>query len=115
MTDLRSNHDSRRRHIIASVAGGLLLLGSLAAVAAEQPGGTERKTATIPVQGMACVSCAATVKRAVKTVDGVSDVEVSLAARSVRFTYAPAVASPERIADTINSLGYKAGAPVETK
>lgn len=73
------------------------------------------KTAAIPVEGMACVSCAATVKRTVKAISGVSDVEVMLAKRSVRVTYAPGEVSPERIAAAINELGYKAGAPADAQ
>ena len=68
---------------------------------------------SIPVEGMACISCAAYVKRTVKAVEGVSDVEVSLTTRTVRLTYDPAVVSPEDVAAAIEALGYSAGSPVE--
>ena len=112
MNILRSRQHSRRS--VAVLAASVLLLGSLTGIAGE-PGGTERKTVTIPVEGMACMSCAATVKRTVKAIDGVSEVHVNLVGRSVRLAYVPGVASPERIAATISSLGYKAGLPVEVK
>lgn len=82
-------------------------LGVLTATAAEP------EMISIPVEGMACISCAAYVKRTVKAVEGVSDVEVSLTTRTVRLTYDPAVVSPEDVAAAIEALGYSAGSPVE--
>ena len=73
------------------------------------------KVVVIPVEGMVCISCAATVKRAIKKMDGVSDVEVSLEDRTARVTYMPAKVSPERITAVIDKLGYKAGAPREAQ
>lgn len=69
------------------------------------------KVATIPVEGMVCISCAASVKQAVKALDGVSTVEVMLTKGSVQVTYAPSRLAPDRIVSAINALGYKAGAP----
>jgi Cu+-exporting ATPase len=57
---------------------------------------------------MACVVCAATVRKTVKSLDGVSRVEVSLEKRSARVTYAAGRLSPERIVAAIDKLGYKA-------
>ena len=109
------------RRIALAFASAVLLLGSptyvLAAVlAAETPAATSDnqpalKTIVIPVQGMACVVCAATVKNAVKSLPGVSRVEVSLEKRGAHVTYAPNKLSPDRIAAAINKLGYKAGIP----
>ena len=69
------------------------------------------KTVDIPVDGMACVVCAASVRKTVKSLDGVSRVEVSLEKRSARVTYADGRISPERIVAAIDKLGYKAGTP----
>ena len=73
------------------------------------------KTVVVPVAGMSCVSCAAAIKRSVKNLKGVSEIEVSLATRSMRVTYTPDVISPDRIVAAVNALGYQAGRPVAEK
>lgn len=124
----KSNASGGGRRTFLSIGGLLTLLaGGLATLLAplgspQAAEGTpavsqtiDLKVATIPVEGMACVSCAAAVKRAVKAMDGVSDVEVMLAKRSVRVTYAPGRVSPDRIGAAINELGYKAGTPADAQ
>jgi copper chaperone CopZ len=66
-------------------------------------------------KGMVCVACAATVKRALKSIDGVSNVEVSLEKRTVQVTYAPDKLSPDRLVAAVNKAGYSAGAPKEVE
>lgn len=72
---------------------------------------TATATTFIPIEGMSCGSCAATVKRTVKAIDGVTEVEVSLEHRGARVSYVAREVSPDRIAAAINQLGYKAGQP----
>jgi copper ion binding protein len=72
-------------------------------------------TYTIPVQGMSCGSCVSNVKKTVKALDGVQDVEVNLEKREAKVSFARTEVSPEEIQKTINELGYKAGKPVEVK
>jgi copper chaperone CopZ len=79
--------------------------------AATPTGNAQLKTVVIPVDGMVCFACAATIKRTVKSLGGVSSTEVSLEKRTVQVTYAADQLTPERIAAAINKLGYKAGAP----
>lgn len=69
------------------------------------------RTVTIPVEGMSCMSCVARLKRALKSIDGVIDVEVSLEHREARVYYLDTKVSPQHFVDAINSLGYKAGTP----
>ncbi len=76
---------------------------------AQAPAAT--KAAFIPVEGMSCGSCAANVKRAVKGMNGVTQVEVSLEQRGVKVHYLESKVTPEQVAATINQAGYKAGAP----
>ena len=64
--------------------------------------------ATLPVEGMSCGACAARIKRTLKGIDGVADVEVSLAERNVRVRYADGKVTPEHLAAAVNELGYKA-------
>ena len=111
----------RSRAVLLALAGSFALLGMPehphAASETPRPAvqAADLRTSLIPVDGMACVSCAATVKRTVKAMDGVSNVEVMLAKRSVQVTYAPGRVSPERIAAAIDGLGYKAGTPTHTQ
>jgi copper chaperone CopZ len=51
------------------------------------------------------------VKRTLKAIDGVSEVEVNLERRSARVTYAPGRVAPEKLVAAINRLGYRAGTP----
>lgn len=95
----------------AALAFGLYAVSATDAMAAPSNNGSAVETIVIPVEGMACVACAATVKKAVKSLAGVSNVEVSLGARSAKVTYAPDKVSPDRIAAAIDEAGYKAGAP----
>jgi len=73
------------------------------------------KTVLIPVEGMACVACAASVKRALKALDGVSEVEVNLERRSATVKYANDKVTPERLVAAITKLGYRAGTPKEVE
>ncbi|WP_291178018.1 copper ion binding protein [Gimesia sp.] len=69
----------------------------------------------LPVEGMSCGACAARVKGTLKGIDGVADIEVSLAERHVRVRYADEKVNPERLAEAINELGYKASVPAARK
>lgn len=80
-------------------------------VAANVVSNAATKTTFIPVEGMSCSSCAATVKRGVKGIDGVAAVEISLEHRGARVRYAEDKVSPDQIAAAITQLGYKAGHP----
>lgn len=80
-------------------------------VSAEVSG--ETKTVRIPVQGMNCVVCAASVKKALQSIDGVQEAEISLERREARVRYyVEGKVSPEQLVAAVNQLGYKAGTPV---
>jgi copper chaperone CopZ len=64
---------------------------------------------------MSCGSCVSNVKKTVKAMDGVEDVEVSLEKREAKVSFAHTEVSPEEIQQAISGLGYKAGKPVEVK
>lgn len=70
---------------------------------------------TIPVEGMTCAACAGSVRSTLREISGVRDVNVDLAQRSVRVTYAEASGGPERFTEAINRLGYRAGAPAPVR
>lgn len=67
------------------------------------------REATIPIEGMSCGSCVARVKRSLKSMDGVVDVEVSLEHRNAVVRFDQAKTTPERLVAAINDLGYTAG------
>ena len=69
-------------------------------------------TVSIPVEGMSCGSCAASVKRTAKGIDGVRNAEVDLAGRRARVEYVEGRTSPEQISAAIRQLGYQPGRPV---
>lgn len=70
------------------------------------------ETVRIPIQGMSCAVCAANVKRALQSIDGVQEAEISLERREARVRYGEGKVSPEQLVAAVNELGYKAGTPV---
>ncbi|RUL83552.1 heavy-metal-associated domain-containing protein [Tautonia sociabilis] len=66
---------------------------------------------TIPVEGMSCGACAASIKQRLRSLDGVAEVEVSLEHRHARVRYSEGAVTPERLAAEINGLGYRAALP----
>lgn len=81
-----------------------------------RPSATEEanlKTVIIPIEGMSCAACAARVKKALTSIDGVADVEVNLADRNARVRFAPSKLSPDRLVSAVNGLGYHASTPTE--
>lgn len=69
----------------------------------------------IPVDGMVCSACQSTVKKTVKSLDGVKDAEVSLENKIAFITYYPNLIKPGQIQKAINNEGYTAGKPQEVK
>lgn len=63
---------------------------------------------TLTVTGMTCGGCESAVTRALSTMEGVRDVTASHTTNSVTLKYDPALATPERIAERIEKLGYAA-------
>jgi copper chaperone CopZ len=102
---------------IAALAGALVLAGceSGNARSAASTNEAEMKTVVMPVEGMSCVACVARVKKALKEIDGVGDVQVNLAQRNARIRFAPSKLSPSRLVAAVNGLGYRAGPPTEVR
>lgn len=73
------------------------------------------KTVTMPVEGMSCGSCVSSIKKTVKSLEGVQQVSVSLEKRQATVTYAQEKISPEQIREAIQQKGYKTGKMVEVK
>ena len=115
---------SRRRLIVA----GVVLLGFGAAVAvwwqvymvtapeaehtAAFPDDAEAEAVVIPVEGMVCAVCTATVRRALRGVEGVDAVTVSLAQRRAVVTYRPGVIEPGELQQRLEeATRFRIGPP----
>lgn len=73
------------------------------------------QTVKMPVDGMVCNACQSNVKKTIKSIDGVSDVEVSLEKKFAQFTYDPKKVKLEQVQKAVNDKGYTAGKPQEVK
>lgn len=61
---------------------------------------------TLPVTGMTCANCVATVERSTKKVAGVRGAVVNFASEKVTVNYDPAVATPQAVIERIQRAGY---------
>ena len=75
---------------------------------AEKPAGARIE---IPVEGMTCAACQASVQKALQRQPGVLDAAVNLMLKSAAVTYDPAVATPEGLVEAIRDTGYEAELP----
>ena len=73
------------------------------------------QTVKMPVDGMVCNACQSTVKKAIKSVEGVSVAEVSLEKKFAAFTYDPKIVKVEQVQKAVNDQGFQAGKPQEVK
>ena len=62
---------------------------------------------SIPVEGMTCASCVARVEKTIAKFDGISNVIVNLATEKVTIEYDSAVVDLNRLAETVEDIGYK--------
>ena len=67
---------------------------------------------SIPIEGMTCNACVASIKKELKSLDALESVEVSLQHRNATVFYKEGTITPQQIQDAINEIGYKAGEPV---
>ena len=81
----------------------------------EQTNQVVMQTIKMPVDGMVCNACQSNVKKTIKSIDGVSDVEVSLEKKFALFTYDPKIVKLEQVQKAVNDKGYTAGKPEEAK
>lgn len=63
------------------------------------------------VTGMTCAACQANVEKAVKKLDGVSNVDVSLLANSMKVEFDEATVSTDTICAAVQEIGYGASVP----
>lgn len=61
---------------------------------------------TFDIDGMHCTGCSAAVEKAVSGLEGVTDVNVNLAAGKAYIRFNPQIIQPDTIADRIENAGY---------
>jgi P-type Cu+ transporter len=66
---------------------------------------------TIPVSGMHCAGCQASVQRALNATPGVREATVNLMTNHATVTYDPGVVSSQELVDRIRETGYEAELP----
>jgi copper chaperone CopZ len=62
--------------------------------------------AIISIGGMHCPACSARVVKALKSLPGVQEAEVSLEAKEAKVTYISGKITPELLQQTVNEAGY---------
>src|SRR5918999_3839208 len=95
---LRDEHAARQAH-----RGGLIM-----ATMTEPTAGAK---IDIPVQGMTCAACQASVQKALQRQPGVLDGSVNLMMQNAAVTYDPAVTQPAALVEAIRETGYEAELP----
>ena len=65
------------------------------------------KDVTLKVQGMTCGHCVSSVKGALESVDGISDVEVNLAEGTVHAKYDESKVNLDQMKSLIDDQGYE--------
>jgi copper chaperone len=69
------------------------------------------QTETLKVTGMTCGGCISKITKALKTVSGVSDVEVSLSAGEATVQYDEQKTSSDQLKSAVKSAGYGVDVP----
>ncbi|MCJ8163272.1 heavy-metal-associated domain-containing protein [Pontibacter sp. E15-1] len=99
--------------LLAVMLGGCSDPEQVPGAATQDLSASKLKRTTIPIEGMTCNACVASVKSKLKSLEGVQQIEVSLQHRNVTFSYQPSELTPSQVQQAINEIGYKAGTPIE--
>jgi Cu+-exporting ATPase len=67
---------------------------------------TSKKQITLPITGMHCANCSATIERNLKKLDGVAGANVNYATEKAMVVFDPSVLSEDAIIDKIEDVGY---------
>jgi P-type Cu+ transporter len=66
----------------------------------------ETKQITLPITGMTCANCSATIERNLKKMAGVADVSVNYATEKATVAFDPSQVNPSAMSSLIGNLGY---------
>lgn len=69
--------------------------------------GSHMKTETLKIGGMTCGGCVGAVTKALRAVDGVTQVEISLNAGQAKVEFDERATSPDRLRAAIQRAGYE--------
>ena len=75
---------------------------------------SQEKQITLPVMGMTCANCVASVERNTQKVDGIVEANVNYASEKVTFTYDPTLVKPQAITANVIARIKRAGYEVPT-
>jgi len=67
---------------------------------------SQKIKASIPVTGMTCTNCAATIQKGLEETAGINSASVNFASEKATFEYDPAQVDLNKIKETITELGY---------
>lgn len=82
----------------------ITLLALSAALSA--PAWAATQTVTLSVTGMTCAACPITIKKALKKVDGVENIEVNLEKKEAVVTFDDAKTTVEALLEATTNAGY---------
>lgn len=68
----------------------------------------------LALEGLYCASCKFAVKAALKSLDGVEQVDVSYEERRATVVYDPEKVTPQQLVEAVNKTGYRAELPEKT-
>jgi copper chaperone CopZ len=66
------------------------------------------ETLVLKIEGMTCSHCEMTVSKAIRSVSGVKDVDVSHETNSAKITARKGKVKIEKLIEIVESIGYKA-------
>jgi copper chaperone CopZ len=78
-------------------------------------GERQMQTIDLPIRGMTCASCVATIERGLRRVPGVQTASVNLAAAQATISYDPAMAQVNQLIQAIEDAGYEVTAARATE
>jgi copper chaperone CopZ len=68
----------------------------------------ENQTANLALEGLTCAACKFAVKAALKSLDGVEQVDVSYEERKATVVYDPEAVTPQQLVEAVNATGFHA-------
>ncbi len=71
-----------------------------------KPNSKKTERARIPITGMTCTTCAATIEKGLAETAGIEQTRVNFASEKASIEYDPSKISLAKIKDTISQLGY---------
>jgi copper chaperone CopZ len=92
--------------VVGLSSASVVLAGSVDTVALAADSAV--KSVTLEVQGATCAGCVVAIRRAVKGLDGVRDVQSGQAKNRLVVQYVPDKVTPKQIVEAVRHVGYGA-------